>query len=288
MSKVSIAKGEHPYQRTISALNMIGDDLRVPVDAKILIKFNCAPYFQYLPSAEVNPCEVSVNPIVIKAVADFLLKRGAKNIIIGEGPVATETNTGFKECGYVDLCEQLGCELVDLDNDEMVSVDIPNALSLTEIPLAKTAVESDFIVSVAVMRTHGHSIVSLCMKNLMGCIPLSPNKQKMHPRSNRALFSERLVDLTSVLKPSLCVIDTSGCIHGSVREKGPVKLDLAIASTDVVAIDSVGATVMSVPWYWLTWLTLAEKQGLGTANLSNIEVVGEEINEVKYPFELER
>jgi len=267
---------------------MIEDDLRFPPDSKILIKFNFAPYFQFLSSAEVDACEVSVNPSVVKAVANFLLKRGAKNIIIGEGPAVTEAHAGFKECGYVDLCEQLGCELVNLDTDEIVSVDIPNALSLKKVALAKTAVESDFLVSVAVMRTHGHSIVSLCMKNLMGCIPLSPNKQKMHPRSNRALFSERLVDLTSVLKPGLSVIDTSACIHGCVREKGPVKLDLAVASTDVVAIDAVGAALMKVPWYWLTWLTLAEKRGLGTANLSNIEVVGEEIDEVKYPFELER
>ena len=157
MPKVSIAKGEHPYQRTMSALTMIKDDLRFPPDSKILIKFNFAPYFQFLSSAEVDACEVSVNPSVVKAVANFLLKRGAKNIIIGEGPAVTEAHAGFKECGYVDLCEQLGCELVNLDTDEMVSVAIPNALSLAEIPLAKTVVESDFIVSVAVMRTHGHT-----------------------------------------------------------------------------------------------------------------------------------
>ncbi|NIO36858.1 DUF362 domain-containing protein, partial [Candidatus Bathyarchaeota archaeon] len=44
----------------------------------------------------------------------------------------------------------------------------------------------------------------------------------------------------------------------------PVEMNLVIAGTDPVAVDAVGAAVMSIPPPDVKHLLLAEKKGLGT------------------------
>jgi len=292
--KVSISKGSDAYQRTLSALHLL-NEINVSAQSKVLVKFNLAPFFQFSQNSQtsqIDPCRVSTSVTVVKAVLDFLRECGAKNITVAEGPcafgISEDAMFGFKACGYQELCRDLGCELVDLDKDEVVDVEIPDALCLKRIKIARTALESDFIVSVPVMRTHALSTISLSMKNLMGCISLK-HKGEMHPDNDRSSFHERLSDLSKLLKPSLSVIDGSGCADKSTHKDGSLpQLDLTIAGNDMVAVDSVGAAVMGVPWIWIPWLVVAHREGLGVANLDDIEVVGKGVDEVHYRVELER
>lgn len=292
--KVSIVKDHDPYRRTLSALHLL-DEIKVSPQSKVLVKPNLAPFFQFSQSSQasqIDPCRVATSTMVVKAVLDFLRQCGARNIIVAEGPcafgISEDAMFGFKACGYQELCRDFGCKLVDLDTDEMVNVKIPDALCLERTKIARTALESDFLVSVPVMRTHAFSTISLGIKNLMGCISRN-HKGEMHPDGDRSGFHERLFDLAKLLKPSLSVIDASGCTDKSTHEKGSLpQLDLTIAGKDVVAVDSVGAAVMGIPWEWLPWLVVAHRKGLGTANLNQIQVVGESIDAVHYRAELER
>jgi uncharacterized protein (DUF362 family) len=97
-------------------------------------------------------------------------------------------------------------------------------------------------------------------------------------------LSRKIVDLTSIIKPSIAVID--GIIAGEGHETSgnPVEMNLAIAGTDPVAVDAVGATVMDIPPESVKHLRLAKERGLGTCNLNQIEVLGEPIEKVKKRF----
>jgi len=72
--------------------------------------------------------------------------------------------------------------------------------------------------------------------------------------------------------------------EGHETSGNPVKMDLVIAGTDPVAVDAVGAAVMGVSPTEVEHLVLAEKKGLGTCQLENIEVVGEPIERVRRNF----
>ncbi len=61
-------------------------------------------------------------------------------------------------------------------------------------------------------------------------------------------------------------------------------MNLVIAGAAPVAVDAVGAAVMGVPPTEVKHLVLAEKKGLGTCHLEKIEVVGEQIENVKRNF----
>jgi len=95
---------------------------------------------------------------------------------------------------------------------------------------------------------------------------------------------ENIVDLASVIRPSVSVID--GIIAGEGHETSgnPVEMNLVIAGTDPVAVDAVGATVMGISIEYVKHLRLAEERGLGTCNLERIQVLGEPIEKVQRKF----
>jgi len=116
----------------------------------------------------------------------------------------------------------------------------------------------------------------LSLKNMMGAVtPKGP----MHTR-----LSRNIVDLVSVIRPSLAVID--GIIAGEGHETSgdPVEMNLVIAGADPVAVDSVGAAVMDIPPESVKHLRLAEERGLGTSRLGRIQVLGEPVEKVKVKF----
>ncbi len=121
--------------------------------------------------------------------------------------------------------------------------------------------------------------VTLSIKNMMGVI--NP-KGSMHTRLNK-----NIVDLASVVKPSIAVVDGIVAGEGHETSVNPVEMNLVIAGTDPVAVDAVGAAVMGINPKNVKHLRLAEKKGLGTCDLEQIEIageVGESIESVKKKF----
>jgi len=127
------------------------------------------------------------------------------------------------------------------------------------------------------LKPHREAVVTLSLKNMMGALA---SKGTMHI----GLLSKNIVDLASVLKPSLAVIDGIIASEGDELSGNPIEMNLVIAGTDPVAVDAVGAAVMGIPPNEVKHLVLAEKKGLGTSNLNKITILGETIKKVKRKF----
>ncbi|MEM0006966.1 MAG: DUF362 domain-containing protein [Candidatus Bathyarchaeia archaeon] len=271
ISRVAIIKGPNPIETTVKALEAIKSDLDAVLSAKksILIKPN------YI-TAQHPSTGVTTDGRVVEGVVKFLKEHGKNNIVIGEGSGWADTFEAFKVAGIDKISEKWKVKLVDLNKDIFVEVYPPNPITLKKVKVAKTALES-VIISVPKLKLHRLATVTLGIKNMMGALA---SKGSMH---NGRLHAN-IADLASVLKPSLTVID--GIIAGEGHETSgnPVKMDLVIAGTDPVAVDAVGAAVMGVSPTEVEHLVLAEKKGLGTCQLKNIEVIGEPIEKVKRKF----
>jgi len=165
--------------------------------------------------------------------------------------------------------------LVDLNDDEYVTVDVPNSFALKKVRISKIALNSA-IISVPKLKLHRMTGVTLSLKNLMGVV--SP-KGQIHLH-----LSEKIADLVSVVKPKLAVID--GIVGGEGWETAgkPVKMDLIIAGLDPVAVDTVGAEVMGFNLEKANQILLAAEKGLGICNMESIKVIGETIEKVKKEF----
>ncbi|MGB9959244.1 MAG: DUF362 domain-containing protein [Candidatus Bathyarchaeales archaeon] len=271
MSRVAIVKGLNPVESTVKALRMIEADLDTVLRAEkpVLIKPN------YI-NAEHPSTGITTDSRVVEGVVKFLKEHRKGDILIGEGSGFADTFQAFTNAGIDKVGERWNVKLVDLNKDAFVEVYPPNPLSLKRVKVAKTALEST-VVSVPKLKLHKMATVTLGLKNMMGALAV---KGKMH----NGHLHENIADLASALKPSLTVID--GIIAGEGHETSgnPVEMNLVIAGADPVAVDAVGAAVMGVPPTEVKHLVLAEKKGLGTCRLEKIEVVGEQIENVRRNF----
>jgi uncharacterized protein (DUF362 family) len=268
--KVALVKGDEPKTMVNRALELIGAEGLVCKDEKVLVKPNCV--FPKDPSSGVT-----TDSNVVEAIIEFLLKRDVRNITIGEGG-SRDIERTFTLTGIREVADRHGIRLVNFNTDEGIEIEIPSAKALTKVRISKTVLDSTCIVNVPSLKIHHMAQVTLSMKNLMGVI-VGDRAAIMHRR-----IDDKLVDLASFVKTKLNVID--GIVGSEMDElRGhPVRAGIVIAGTDMVATDSVGSAVMGVDPRSVKHLRLAEKRGLGCANLDSITVLGNPIEEAKKKF----
>jgi uncharacterized protein (DUF362 family) len=271
MSRVAIVKGEDAVDATVRALGAIRSEVERVLSGNkpVLIKPN------YINSKHPST-GITTDSRIIEGIVKFLKEEKINAIVIGEGSGFADTFQAFKVAGVDKVAERWNVRLVDLNKDEFIEVAPPNPLSLKKLRVAKTALEST-IISVPKLKPHRIAGVTLSLKNMMGALA---SKGSMHTGN----LSKNIVDLASILRPSISVVD--GIIAGEGHETSgtPVKMNLVIAGTDPVAADAVGAAVMGISPTDVRHLVLAEKQGLGTCNLEKITVLGEPIEKVSRKF----
>ncbi len=135
------------------------------------------------------------------------------------------------------------------------------------------------------MKTHVFTTITGAMKNAFGGL-LNDNRHWTH-----SVIHETLVDLLQIQKeihPGIFCL-TDGTIAGNgagPRLMQPEIKNYMLASGDSVAIDAVAAKMMGFDPMKLKFLCIADEMGLGTANPSNIRVVGEDIRQVDFRFQM--
>jgi len=268
MSAVAIVKGTDPPEMTVKALEMVRAAAAVPAEKPVLIKPN------YI-NTEHPSTGITTDSRVIEGIVKFLRQHDVKEIIIGEGTGFGDTLQAFKVAGVDAVAERWKVRMADLNKDEFVELKPANPLALKKIRVAKTALNST-IISVPKLKPHRLAGVTLSLKNMMGA--MTP-KASMHTS-----LSKNIVDLAAVVKPSVAVVD--GIIAGEGHETSgnPVEMNLVIAGTDPVAVDAVGAAVMSIAPQAVKHLRLAEERGLGTCRLERIQILGEPLENVRKKF----
>ncbi|HGJ66095.1 TPA: DUF362 domain-containing protein [bacterium] len=158
-----------------------------------------------------------------------------------------------------------------------------------KVRLSKRLSESKCRISVAVAKTHDTVIITGAWKNMMGALALE-DKVKMHgvnSHSDRVLISEveilpqNLIRLAKMIPPHISVIDGYIGMEGNGPVRGDEKyLGIAIASEDFISADAVCAKAMGFEPLEIGYLFYGDQQKLGNANLENIEIIGDKIDDV--------
>lgn len=95
-------------------------------------------------------------------------------------------------------------------------------------------------------------------------------------------MNRNLIALAKRVKPHVSVVDAFTAMHREGPKHGtPVRLGTVIAGTDAVAVDAVAAAVMGFDPLQIGYLRYAQEAGLGVADLSAINVLGDPIDQVK-------
>ena len=284
MPVVSISRDENRYKTVYKTLELISEDIKKSIKGKkkILIKPNFVSDHVQLAATHVD---------CVRAIIDFILPFTSRKIVVAEGS-AHDTFTGYRNFGYLKLKDDYGIELVDLNEDEYEEVEIFSRKVLggfgtTTVEVAKTVLESDYRISPAMLKTHDMVIATLSMKNMvMGSVI---DKTDMH--QGYEAINLNIYKVAKLIPIHLAVIDGWEGMEGIGPVLGTsVDTRIAIASTDYVAADSIGASAMSIDPREIGYLSYATgKYGfekLGEGELKKIETAGLKLEEVRRIFKL--
>lgn len=216
--------------------------------------------------------------MVLVGLTELLFEAGARKVVVGESHVWGPTSV-FVRDGVQEAIEKAGGETVDFEKEPFVRMEVPGGLILKEQAIPKSVVESDVVINVpkAKPTTVGHMFV-LGFKNSFGFVPFVERL----PWHRTPEFLYLLTDLMKLVKPALTIIDALVITERDGASWGtPYNLGLIIAGQDPVATEAVTMSVLGHEPREQPVLAIADKYGLGTSHLSQIEVRGKSIQSVR-------
>ena len=253
----------------------------------------------------------TTNPDVVFAVAKLMLDAG-KHVMIGEGSAAADSfnvidgeqfitkkedildrmqQYVFDNLGYSRIAKTLNIPLINLHTGEIVELPLKDGLVAKSLKIHKKLTEVDLVCSIPIMKTHVLATVTLAMKNLIG---LYPGKEYFAMRSwlhDKALekgsngVAYEIIDINRSVKTGLSIIDATIAMEGNGPTAGSlVDMGLIIAGTSPLATDMVGTSIMGFEIDEIPTFKLAHDLKMVPAKISDIEIRGLSINEVKRQF----
>lgn len=227
---------------------------------------------------------VTTHPQVLEAVLQMVIEAGAGEIIIGDGTGSATLGTlkVFDACGYTYLRDKYPDKFsfMDLNRRPKVTLKVDKPYLLDQIDVIEDVLTCDVLINLPILKTHFITGVSICMKNLKGCIP-PMQKRYMHEVG----VNKSVADLNSLLTPTLNIVDGIIGSEGLGPKEGhPANLGVIAAGTDTVAVDSVCCQLMGFDAREIEHIALTHARGKGTIDLDRIEVLGDDPKEVGRPF----
>ena len=282
MSKVAIVKCENYEEDVVKkavekSINLLGGISNfIDKKDKVFIKPN-------LLRASSPESLIITHPSIVKSVAKLVKNLGAE-VTIGDSPGGKFTKNSlskvYKISGLTDVSKETGAKLNWNTSYSTKSNPEGNIVKFFEI--INIASKADKIISISKLKTHGFTYITGAVKNLFGLIP-GLKKIGFHTRfQNIDHFSQMLLDLYILTKPALNIMDAVIAMEGSGPSAGDAKkVGLILASDDAVCLDLVVSYIIGVNPLKVPTLKAAIDRNLITGKISDVDIVGEEIDSVR-------
>ncbi|MBC7093244.1 DUF362 domain-containing protein [Candidatus Bipolaricaulota bacterium] len=250
------------------ALDLIGGlESVVRPGARVFVKIN------HLPPPSPPERGIITHPKLAEAVLT-LLRDLTPHIALGDD-IHPANPDGFTVSGYRELCRRLGVELVNLRERGFVRVPCAGVV-LREVFLARAVAEAEVLVDLPKLKTHSLTLFTGAVKNMYGAIPAGLRTRYHGEYPKPAEFGQLLVDIFSVAKPHLTVMDGIMAMEGAGPANGTLRpLGLVLAGRDAVAVDAVASRIIGIDPFRVGTTKAAHERGLGVGDLQEIEVLGE-------------
>jgi uncharacterized protein (DUF362 family) len=208
------------------------------------------------------------NPIVVATLVAMCLEAGAKVVKVFDR-TCNDPRRCYVQSGIEPSAQKAGAEVSHINERKFKEVAIPKGQAIKSWPLYTDLLEADKVINVPIAKHHSLSGLSLSMKNWMGVMGSSRGRihQDIH---------ESLVDLATVIRPTLVVLDAVRILTANGPQGGNLKdvkqLDTVVAGVDQVAVDSFGATLFGMKGSDLGVVAAAHRRGLGTMDLDKLVI----------------
>jgi uncharacterized protein (DUF362 family) len=262
---IALAVGDR-VPATRAAVDLLGGMRRfVKPGQKVVIKPNMS--FAGGPEDATD-----TNPEVVRELVAMCREAGAERVRVLDHTLRRE-----ERCieGVQKACEVHGDDIVQAVSRSRFfkETPIPEGRQMTETDVMREVLEADVLIAAPVAKSHSGAGVSLSMKGMMGLVY---NRGVMHSRYD---LHESIVDLASLLKPALVVVDGSRVLstNGPGGPGRVLKMDTIIASADMVAADAQAVAMFE--WYGrklqprnVKHIRIAHERGLGRMDVENLRL----------------
>lgn len=239
------------------------------------------------------PCDpeeaVTTHPAIVGAVIKIVQDAGGIPVV-GDSPgylFAGGKCRALRACGIKSVADNLGAQSLQFESlkNAFLKTEIPSGVYLKTIFAARLALEADVIITLPKLKTHASTWYTGALKNMFGAVATRTRKHA-HALAAYESFSGSLVDIYSVLKPQLAIMDAIVGMEGEGPRHGKKRsLGLVLAAYDSVALDAVASKIIGFDPMEIYTTKIATERGLGNGHLGEIEVVGERIDKVSVNFE---
>jgi uncharacterized protein (DUF362 family) len=259
--KLSIVRGQDRVKTLQLALKALGGlDTFVKNGDRILIKVNAAFATPPILSA-------TTHPLLISELTRLCLKAGAREVMVTDNPI-NDPASCFALTGIAEAAQKTGARVVLPRDQYFKSMTIPDARLIRNWPvLYKPFKDITKVIGVAPVKDHHRSGASMIMKNWYG---LLGGRRNIFHQDIHNIIKE----LATMLKPSLVILDgtttmmSNGPTGGSLSDLK--QTNTMIVSTDQVAADAYGATLLGKDLSQLTFIAKAQESGVGTADYGSL------------------
>jgi uncharacterized protein (DUF362 family) len=257
----------------------------LPRDKRTILKDNISWHLPYL-SANSTPWQ-------IEGVVRTLRQDGYADLVgLHNQTVVTDAHKGDELNKFAGVYRRYGVRTEDNFSPDCKWVRFePKSKLLVldrifgEVRVPEIMIGSN-VVHLPTVKTHVYTTMTGAMKNAFGGL-LRENRHWAHTDIHATL-----VDLLAIQKEihagMFAVMDGTICGNGAgPRAMVPVVKNLMLASEDMVAIDAVSAWLMGFdPLADVACIRLAHERGLGVGDVREIEVVGEDVSELNFHFQV--
>jgi len=219
---------------------------------------------------------VNTHPNVFRSVADLLKAEGAI-VSYGDSPGFGSSHAAAKKAGIARIAEENNIPLADFREGREIFFE--QGVQNKKFYIANGVLDSDCIISLPKLKTHGLERFTGSIKNQFGCV-VGMRKGEFHVKLPDATdFARMVVDLNNYIKPVLYIMDGIVAMEGNGPRGGdPRPLHVLLFSTDPVALDATACRIINLNPLHVPTTVAGCETGAGTYREEEIELVGDPID----------
>jgi len=212
----------------------------------------------------------TVQPELVAEVVRLCYKAGAKRVTVTDNPI-NDPASCFTLSGVGKAANEAGAKVMLPKDNLFRHTTLAGGKLIKNWPVFFGPFENvDKLIGISPVKHHARAGASMSMKNWYGL--LGGRRNVFHQDINTII-----AELSMMVRPTLVILDgtevmmTNGPTGGSVSDLRAA--NTLIASTDMVAADSCGCTLLELKVSDLPYLAKAERAGAGTTNYEALKPV---------------
>jgi uncharacterized protein (DUF362 family)/Pyruvate/2-oxoacid:ferredoxin oxidoreductase delta subunit len=230
-----------------------GDRGLIRQGSRVLVKPN-------LLTASRQEQAITTHPLIVKAVAEYVLSKGGK-VQVSDSPPMGSFERIITACGLKEALSGMPVEVKEFKD----SREVQGKGRFKTIEVASDALDADVIINLPKLKTHSQMVLTLAVKNLFGCV-VGMKKPEWHYRvgENREIFAELLLTVYRALVPAINLMDGVLAMEGDGPGTGgtPRKTGILMGSDSAVSLDMAVCRMVGLDPFGLPTNNAARDMGL--------------------------